>query len=74
MRLATFLLLCSCATISTAGMSEPCKAAYNACLNGCPDAARSGNPNPPPSAIPMTIKPEVASCTDDCNRQARSCK
>jgi hypothetical protein len=72
--LAAVLLLCGCATLNTAGMSEHCKTLYNACLNGCPDAARPGNPNPPPTAVQTDINPQIASCTDACNRQARLCK
>ena len=50
MRLGFLALLglCSCATISTAGLSDACKSAYNSCLNGCPDV-------PPPPTLPPVI-------------------
>jgi hypothetical protein len=70
------LLLCSCAALNTMGMSESCKNQYNACLNGCPDAARMGSPEPPPTA-PGTnhdLNPQIASCTDACNKAANNCK
>jgi hypothetical protein len=73
MRIIAFLLLSSCAALNTIGMSEHCKTAYNACLNGCPDAARMGSPTPPPTAVQNDINPGIASCTSVCNDQARSC-
>jgi hypothetical protein len=74
MRALAALLLCSCATLDTAGMSEHCKAVYNSCLNACPDAARPGNPDPPVTAVRDDLNPRVANCTSACNRQARGCK
>ena len=73
---AAFLLLCCCATINTSGMSESCKSASNACLIGCPDAARLGSPSPPPTApgYEGNLNPAIASCTDDCNKRAKLCK
>lgn len=71
---AALLLLCSCATLNTAGMSAPCKAAYNSCLNACPDAARPGNPDPPVTAVQDDVNPRIASCTYSCNQQASKCK
>jgi hypothetical protein len=67
MRLTLLLLLASCATLNTAGMSAPCRDLYNACLNTCPTA----NPRVPPSQSSMQI--DVAACTNDCNEKARSC-
>ena len=46
------LMLSSCATLNTAGMSESCRNLYNACLNTCPTA----NPRVPPSQSSMQIK------------------
>lgn len=65
------VLGCGCATLNTSGMSEHCKRMYDACLDAC---AKSQVPRPPPpSGNDMNWKIEVASCTDDCNRQAKSC-
>lgn len=74
MRIVAALLLCSCATLSTAGMSEHCRLAYNACLNACPDAGRPGNAEPPITAVQADVNPRIASCTYSCNQQASSCK
>ena len=68
----TLWLLCSCATLNTAGMSESCKNAYNACLNACPDAPRQGEVGPTPS--PGNIDIGVAACTATCNDQASKCR
>jgi hypothetical protein len=73
MRTAWLLLLCSCATISTSGMSDSCKNTYNACLNACPEAPRQGavNPNLPDN---HRIDPGIAACTAECNERAKKCK
>lgn len=70
---AAVLLLSACATLNTAGMSEACKSAYNACLNGCPDAPRQGALTPTPKP-PSDLQIDVAACTNDCNERARKCK
>ena len=74
MRIIALSLICSCAALNTAGMSEPCKVSYNACLNGCPDAPREGSPTPPPTARTNQVNPGIADCTARCNKQADSCK
>ena len=68
------LLLTSCATLNTAGMSEACKSAYNACLNGCPDAPRRGGIDSPIAHPEADLQIDVASCTNACNEKARKCK
>jgi hypothetical protein len=66
------VLGCGCATLNTSGMSEPCKRLYNACLDACsksqlpPLVSTQGNNT--------TWQPEVASCTNRCNQQAKSCQ
>ena len=62
-----------CATLNTSGMSEPCKRLYNACLDSC---ARSQlpPPTPPSSGNNTQWQIDVASCTDNCNKQAKSCQ
>lgn len=67
------LLGLGCATLNTSGMSEPCKRLYNACLDSC---AKSQLPPPTPMSAGnnMNWQTEVASCTDDCNKRAKSCQ
>jgi hypothetical protein len=68
--LGALLATTGCATLNTAGMSEPCKRLYNACLNGCPNAAA-----PSPAALnSMPVRTDVAQCVDECNKQAKSCQ
>lgn len=81
MRRALFLLLASCATLNTGAMSEPCRVAYNLCLNQCP-SAQSGTRRPlenqnGPEARWDTTHPlmvDVASCTQKCNDDAKLCR
>jgi hypothetical protein len=62
-----------CATLNTSGMSEPCARMYNACLDSC--AKSKLPPTQPPSAGNSTDwQMDVASCTDGCNKQAKSCQ
>ncbi len=67
MRLLLLSLISSCAAINTAGLSESCRNQYDACLNACPGVARG---SPAPTSITQM---EIAGCTDECNRRARSC-
>lgn len=62
------VLLSGCATLNTSGMTESCRRLYDACLNGCPDAR-----SPAPGQL-QEWRMDVASCTDDCNKQARKCQ
>lgn len=62
-------LLSGCATLNTLGMSEHCANLYNACLNACP----KGDVHPPPRRNNMNWQVDVASCTSDCNQQAKNC-
>lgn len=70
--LAVMLVLSSCATLNTAGMSEPCRNLYNACLNTCPSAS----PQAPPGGTITTqsLQTDVAACTQGCNEKARACQ
>jgi hypothetical protein len=61
--LLLLLLLSSCATLNTVGMSEHCANVHNACLNSCPKSAPSNQ-----------WQIDTASCTDACNRQAKGCR
>jgi hypothetical protein len=75
MRSLWLLLLCSCATVSTSGMSDSCKVAYETCLNNCPSAPRQGEVGAPPSGPSQArIDPSIASCTAACNERANACK
>jgi hypothetical protein len=65
---AVLLVSASCATLNTAGMSEPCRTLYNLCLNNCPSAAP-----PPPGQDPST-QIEVASCVAGCNERSKACR
>ena len=68
------ILLSSCATISTAGMSESCKNSYNSCLNACPEAPRQGAISPTAPGPSGNIDPGIAACTARCNEQSTKCK
>lgn len=63
--------LSSCATISTAGMTEHCQRLYNACLNSCPQGSSVQPAGTMTNGMPQM---DVASCTHACNQRARECK
>lgn len=68
-------LLASCATLNTSGMSDSCRALYNACLNSCPSADVNRRVPPGGTAMPTTQPmTDVAHCTNQCNEQARKCE
>ncbi|MBX7097575.1 MAG: hypothetical protein K1X89_07680 [Myxococcaceae bacterium] len=75
-RAVTFLLLAApaCATLNTAGMSEHCKALYNACLNACPGAQREGRQESNVTRLPNGAEMDTAQCVNRCNEQGRACK
>ncbi|MEW6432662.1 MAG: hypothetical protein AB1730_14255 [Myxococcota bacterium] len=62
-----------CATLNTSGMSEHCKRLYDACLDSC---AKSRPPPLPTQSVGnnMNWQIDVASCTDGCNKRAKSCQ
>ena len=78
-RAAFFVLaVASCAPMLKGTLPEHCQSAYDACLNSCPN---------PPRAPPGTwqadveskranqrLQPDVADCTNDCNRRAEKCR
>lgn len=66
--LALAVLGGGCATLNTSGMTEHCRRLYDACLNSCPSSASPG-----PAQLPEW-RMDVASCTDDCNKQAKKCQ
>ena len=68
------LALSGCATLNTAGMSEHCKALYNACLNTCPGAQREGRQEPNIRRLPNSAEVDTAQCVNRCNEQGRACK
>jgi hypothetical protein len=55
-------LLSACAPLLNGTISDGCRRQYDACLNNCPQGHMAG---------PQF---EVASCTAQCNAQARGCK
>ena len=69
-RLTALLLLAStgCAPLFLAGRSEQCRRNYDACLNGCPQPAQTQ----PGHTADLQI--DVASCTNQCNEKAQSCR
>jgi len=69
--LPLLLLVVSCATLNTAGMSEACKRSYDACLNTCPGAQQPGAPN---TRMMSDLQIDVAACTNECNERAKTCK
>ncbi|MBS1150562.1 MAG: hypothetical protein H6Q89_2260 [Myxococcaceae bacterium] len=73
MRGLFLVLLCSCATVSTAGMSESCKKDYHACLNSCPEAPRQGAVSSN-TVESRNFQTATAACTDACNQQSKKCK
>ena len=81
MKRALLLLLTSCATLNTDAMSASCRALYNRCLNRCPPAETSSrraveNPNGPPARwdTSQTLMVDVATCTQQCNDEAKLCR
>lgn len=72
------LVLCSCATLNTAGMSEQCRDLYNACLNRCPQPPRvEGSNLESLSKAPVggpALDIGTASCTRQCNDDQKSCQ
>jgi hypothetical protein len=75
-QLCAVALASACAPLNAASLSEPCRHAYNSCLNVCPKA------DPPPSGdtLPLIYRLAygnyvgVASCTQHCNEQANRCR
>ncbi len=80
MRRAVLLtvVFCGCATLNTAGMSEPCRDVYNACLNRCPRPPRVEGSNLDGLSKSPVGGPNLdigtASCTQKCNDDQKSCK
>jgi hypothetical protein len=67
------VVVSGCATLNTSGMSEPCKRLYDACLNSC-ERSKLPPSSPPTSGGSPDWQMDVAKCTDDCNKQAKSCQ
>ncbi len=81
MRFALLVLFASCATLNTSGMSDSCRTLYNACLNRCPSAQTASrrpieNPNGPAARTDSSraLMVDVASCTNTCNDEAKTCR
>jgi len=66
------VVVSGCATLNTANMSEPCARMYNDCLNVC-ERSRLPSSAPRTAGGSQDWQIEVARCTDDCNKQAKSC-
>lgn len=82
MRLALAIALLTgaqlgCATLNTSGMSEPCRNAYNACLDTCQPPSRASNrfPEGPASNKPQNTETDfdTPGCVNQCNERAKSC-
>ena len=73
-QLLLLLLLPSCATLNTMGMSESCKRLYDACLNTCPGATAAAQAHPSFRSDKPSSQIEVAACTSDCNDRVRNCR
>ncbi len=69
--------LAGCATLSTSGMSEPCRNEYNACLDTCQPPPRATNrfPEGPASSKPQDTEFDfdTPGCVSSCNERAKSC-
>jgi hypothetical protein len=70
MRPLGLLLLVSCATLDTSGLTESCRRLHDACLSSCPGVA----PGSPPLRPGPNTQSEVAACTQDCNDRAKACR
>ena len=90
MRMLWLVVLTSaCATVDTRGMTEGCKALYQACVDRCPDenartadsstalqatpARQSMGATPESTAVPPKEQRQALSCEQDCAAQARLC-
>jgi hypothetical protein len=69
-RLLVLLPLLGCAPLDRLRMSEPCRALYDSCLNGCPKPPRMNDP----AGGARDFQIEQAACTNRCNEQAKACK
>lgn len=61
------LTLSSCATLSTANMTEHCREDYNFCLNGCRGPVNLDRDHP-------NLDTRTPSCTEQCNQTAKFCR
>ncbi len=78
------LMMLSCATMNTEGMSPQCRDFYNACLNRCPQSSNRVAPGADLGELAKsqggaiggggTLEVDVASCTRKCNDEQKSCK
>jgi hypothetical protein len=76
----TVIVVTACAPLNASVMSDRCRDQYDACLNGCrppPGPVNGAAPLDPGQQRPMSttdFQIDVASCTNDCNRQSDACR